>query len=142
MVTTMKNSIDVHVEFDFKGESYSPSSTIDLDKLVENNQSFPSLYSVLANENGIDTYSYLYEVMQQTEIQFTSAQGLAAEFLNDGVFDEQAFVAEWHANKVIQLLQPIAKRELDIEDLAQYPGLKTALIQAYNLGKCADSAES
>ena len=142
MVNMMKNTIDARVEFDFKGESYSPSATIDLDKLLESNRSFPSIHDILAAENHIDTYSYLYEVMQQTEIQFENARGIAAEFLHDGIFDHDAFVAKWHANSVLQLLQPIAKRELGIDDLEQHAGLKNALIQAYNLGKHADTAES
>lgn len=142
MVNTMKNTIDVHVEFDFKGESYSPSATIDLDSFLESNRSFPLCHAILADENGIDTYSYLYEAMQQTEIQFDNAQGLAAEFLKDGIFDEAAFIAKWHANRAVQLLQPIVKRELGIDDLEQHAGLKNALIQAYELGKCAGGSES
>lgn len=142
MVNTMKNTIDVHVEFDFKGESYSPSATIDLDSFLESNCSFPSYHAILADENDIDTYSYLYEAMQQAEIQFEHAQGLAAEFLQDGMFDEVAFTAKWHTNRVIQLLQPIAKRELGIDDLERHAGLRNALIQAYDLGKLEGKAES
>jgi hypothetical protein len=71
----MKNSIDVHVEFSFKGEDYSLTSNIDLDQFMENGSSFPSFHAILARDNKIDTYSYLYEVMLETGIRFANAQG-------------------------------------------------------------------
>lgn len=131
----MKNSIDAHIEFSFKGESYSLTSTIDLNHLLEHHDSFPSLHTILAHEHGIDTYSYLYEVMQETEIEFKNAQGIAANFLSDDDFDQAAFAANWQDLRALTLLQPIALRELGIADLNQHQGLKNALVQAYNLGK-------
>lgn len=131
----MKNSIDAQIEFSFKGETYSLSSNIDLDELMEREQSFPSFHAVLARDNNIDTYSYLYEVMLETEIRFENAQGLAADFSSDGDFNLEAFIAAWQDNKVLVQLKPIAARELGITDLDQHQGLKNALVQAYNLGK-------
>jgi hypothetical protein len=131
----MKNSIEAHIEFSFKGETYSLTANIDLDQLMERNHSFPSFHAILARENNIDTYSYLYEVMLETEIRFDHAQGFAADFLNDGHFNQESFIAAWQEDGALALLQPIAKRELGIEDLEQHQGLKNALVQAYNLGK-------
>jgi len=131
----MKNSIDAHIEFSFKGETYSLSSNIDLDEFMEHEHSFPSFHARLARDNQIDTYSYLYEVMLETEIRFDHAQGLAADFLSDGDFNQKAFIAAWQENSVLALLQPIAMRELGIANLDLHQGLKNALVQAYNLGK-------
>jgi hypothetical protein len=131
----MKNSIDAQIEFSFKGETYSLSSSIDLDELIELEQSFPSFHAILARDNNIDTYSYLYEVMLETEIRFDHAQGIAADFLRDGDFNREAFMAAWQENRTLDLLQPIAARELGIADLDQHQGLKNALVQAYKLGR-------
>ncbi|TAN71957.1 MAG: hypothetical protein EPN14_11070 [Gallionella sp.] len=136
----MKSTIDAHIEFSFKGETYSLSSTINLDHLLAHHDAFPSLHAILAHEHGIDTYSHLYEVMQETEIEFNNAQGIAANFLADGDFDQAAFAANWQDLRALILLQPIAMRELGIADLDQHQALKNALVQAYNLGKRASNA--
>lgn len=130
----MKNHIDAHIEFSFKGQTYSLTSDIDLDQIMEREHEFPPFHAILAKEHGIDTYSYLYEVMQETEIEFQNAQGIAARFFNDGVFDYAGFSSAWQECKVLALLQPIAMLELGIADLEQHPGLKSALVQAYRLG--------
>mgnify|MGYP003385078177 CR=1 FL=1 len=131
----MKNSIDAQVEFSFKGENYSLSSTLDLDQLLAQHDSLPDIHAFLAKEHDIDTYSYLYEVMQEAEIEFENAQGIAADFLSDGNFNQTEYTTAWRGNSVLALLQPIATRELGIADLKQHQGLKNALLQAYNLGK-------
>jgi hypothetical protein len=133
----MKNSIDVHVEFSFKGEDYSLTSNIDLDQFMENGSSFPSFHAILARDNKIDTYSYLYEVMLETGIRFANAQGIAANFLSGEDFDQEGFTTSWQENRILGLLQPIATRELGITDLNQHQSLKIALVQAYKLGKRA-----
>lgn len=131
----MKNSIDARVEFSFKGETYDLVSRIDLDELLSQHDGFPLLYDRLAREHHIDTISYLYEVMLETEIEFSHAQGIAADFLHDGFFDAESFSRHWQEQQVVKLLQPIAKRELNIDDLTQREDIKNALVQAYKLGR-------
>lgn len=131
----MKNSIDAHVEFSFKGESYSLLTTIELDEFPEPEASRPSLHAILARKHGIDTYSYLYEVMEEEEIRFDNPQGLADEFFTDGEFDLEAFIARKQELKTLGQLQAIATQQLAIDDLEQHPELKKALFQAYNLGR-------
>lgn len=134
LANKMKNSIDAHVEFSFKGETYAPFAAIDLDDLLEHHGSLPQIHALLAEKHGIDTYSYLYEVMQETEIVFDNAQGLAAQFLINGEFDMEAFTARWQENRILGLLQAVALRELGVDHLDQHPALKNALFQAYRLG--------
>ncbi len=136
----MKNSIDAHVEFSFKGETYSLFATIELDDFLEPDASRQSLHAILAKKNGVDTYSYLYEVMQQEDIRFDNAHGLATDFLTDGEFDLEAFVARGQELKTLGLLQAIATRELGIDDLGQHRELENALFQAYKLGRNAGAA--
>lgn len=128
------NRIDAHIEFSFKGESYDLSSTLDLDRVLEKYLTLPSLHIVLAVEHGIDTYSYLYEVMQEEEIRFDNAQGMAADFLADGVFDLEGYTAHWGESHRIAPLQIIAQQEMGIEDLDRHPQLRNALLRAYQLG--------
>lgn len=136
----MKNSIDARVTFSFKGEEYSPSATIDLDDCLQQLGSLPPLHSVLAKANGIDTYSYLYEVMEMSEIYFENPQGIAVGCVTDGRFDQKAFELKWRESLVLTSLQSIAERELGVQDLEQQPDLKRALLQAYTLG--AEAGES
>jgi hypothetical protein len=135
----MKNSIDAHIDFSFKGETYSLFSTIDLSEFLEPGASLPSVHAILARMHGIDTYSYLYEVMLEEEIHFDNAQGLAADCLADGTFDLEAFFTGARKKKTLDLLQAIATSELGIDDLEQHPALKNALLQSYRLGNPAES---
>jgi len=136
----MKSSIDARVTFSFKGEVYSPSSTLDLDACLERYGTLPSIHTLLANANGIDTYSYLYEVMEQAEIHFDNARGIAAECLKNGFFDVERFELKWRESRVLAPLQAIAEREMGVADLEQRAELKRALLQAYALGKEAGAS--
>ncbi len=133
----MNNTIDAWVEFSFKGVFYAPKSTIDLDRYLEKRSSLPPLHGILAAENGIDTYSYLYEVMEQAEIQFDNPRGLAAACMVDGHFDIPALERRWWEHRVLELLQPLAGQVLGGGDLEQNPALKQALLSAYELGRQA-----
>lgn len=131
----MKNRIDVRVEFSFKGEVFSPSATINLDAMVENDGGLTGIYALLARENNIDTYSYLYEVMQASDLRFNNPVGLAESCFIDGSFDLSKFKQFSNQETILAILRPIAKKYLDIDDLDQQPGLKSALIESYNAGK-------
>lgn len=132
--TQTANRIDAHIEFSFRGESYDLSSTLDLDRVLEKYLTLPSLHLVLAVEHGIDTYSYLYEVMLEEGIRFDNAQGMAVDFMKDGVFDLEGYTAHWGESHRIAPLQIIAQQEMGIEDLERHPQLKSALLRAYQLG--------
>lgn len=131
------NRIDIGVDFSFKGENYELSSTLELDRLLlkpDLLESEEPFHEILAAEHGIDTYSYLYEVMLVEEIRFGNAHGFAADFLSDGEFDLSGFYAKWEETRVLQSLQTIARDGMNIDDLEQHPQLKNALLRAYRLG--------
>jgi hypothetical protein len=130
-----KNTIEASVSFSFKGEDYSYSSCIDLDQLLSLHDSLPSIHAVLARQHAIDTYSYLYEVMLEAEIEFASPEGYAADYMIDGEFDLNSLAYNWLTAKAMAQVIPIAQKELGIDDLRQHSALCRALVDAYLLGK-------
>lgn len=129
------NSIDMRVEFSFKGETYDLRSRLELDTHLSRYGHLPDdLYELMAIEHQIDPISYLYEVMQVEQILFSNPQGFAADFLHGDDFDLDGFAAHWHKHQITLLVSPIAKRYLGIDDLEQQPALRDALVQAYRLG--------
>ncbi len=128
------NSIKVAVEFSFKGESYALSAVVDFDEMLSKYDTMPSFHAILARKNDIDTYSYLYEVMEEADLEFSDATGLASQFLEEGRFDSEGFSGAWRESRVLDLLRPVAKRILDI-DLDSDPKLREAMLEAYRLGK-------
>lgn len=131
----MNNHITASVEFYFKGEKISASIKLDLDHHMQTTGKLPALYSSLAREINLDLYSYEYETMQTETILFSNATGLAAEHLNEQLFDFDAFKITWSETQLLEKLQTIAQNHLAIEDLEQQPDLKKALTEAFHLGK-------
>ncbi len=130
----MKSGIKAEVEFSFKGENYALSSHVDLDEMLSRFDILPSFHAIIAKNNDIDTYSYLYEVMLEADLGFSDATGLASGFLKDGRFDMEGFSEKWKEDRVLNLLRPIAKRIMDA-DLDSDPMLREAMMEAYRLGK-------
>lgn len=131
----MANRIDASVEFSFKGETHSPSAAIDLDAAMNGDGHLTDLHRTIAQANGIDTYSYLYEVMESHDILFANATGMAAEFLVGGHFDTAAFEQRWQTERKLSVLRPIAKRHLAVDALEQHPDVMAALLDAYDAGR-------
>lgn len=129
----MNNSIRVSAVYSFKGETFSPSVVIDLDALVEQAE-LPDFHAVLARQTGLDPYSYAFEVMQEAQLHFSEASGLAAAYLHDDHFDFTGFAAAVRHQRIMPQLQDIAARVLEIHDLDEHPALREALLQAYLLG--------
>ena len=130
----MSNSIRVSLVFSFKGETLSPSAVLDLDALASL-ETAPDFHSLLARQAGIDTYSYAFEVMQQAELHFSEASGLAVAYLHDDRFDFTGFAAAYRQSGPSYHLQEIASRVLAIDNLDDHPEIREALLQAYQLGQ-------
>jgi len=130
----MKNTIKAQVDFSFRGETYHPSIELDLDQFVAQNSDFTTLHQTIAQANNIDTYSYLFEVMEATPIQFSDATGLAADYLQDNQFDFAGFSQALKDKQLSQALNSIAQKTLNTDDIDKQPELKAALIAAYQLG--------
>jgi hypothetical protein len=130
----MKDSIVARVEFSFRGQDYELESVLDLREVMRKYLELPTFHRVLAMQHGIDTYSYLYEVMLEEPIQLSHPQGLAAEFLRDGEFDIAGYIARLGESESLDALRVIASTEMGVEDLDAQPKLKAALMRAYQLG--------
>lgn len=136
---TENNRIDIRLEFDFKGEHFTPTASIDLDEYICHEAGLPQFHQILAKRNNIDLMSYHYEIMLEEEVLVTGAQGFVSDFVTDGRLDEAGFLQAWHEQKVLEQLQVIAQQHLAIDDLEENPQLKKALVAAFALGKAAQA---
>lgn len=101
----MKNIITASIEFSFKGETFTPRITIELDEHLKANGSLlDNLYSIIATENNIGLYLYEYEMMQAEAIQFCHVEGFVEDYITDGILDFNAFETAWHENYAISKL--------------------------------------
>lgn len=130
----MKNSIRVSTTFSFKGETFSPSLVLDLDRLGSDEE-IPPYHDLLAQSAGIDTYSYAFEVMQMAEVTFSEATGIAVDYLNDHAFDWKGYRDNASRLKLVNQLECIAQEVLGIDRLADHPEIEQALMSAYELGR-------
>ncbi|MES9845740.1 MAG: hypothetical protein ABW162_06500 [Candidatus Sedimenticola sp. PURPLELP] len=131
----LKSSIEARIDFSYKGENYALSAKVDLDGMMSGSGAIHDLHRLLAMESKVDTYSYMYEVMEMQEVTFDNAEGLATECLTGGSFDIPKFEQLWKEHAVVTILAPIAKSCLGVDDLEQSPDLKAALVAAYEAGK-------
>ena len=130
----MKNSVTATIEFYFKGERFTPSITLDLDKHLQANSCLPNFYSLIAIDNNIDLYSYEYEMMLAEQISITDAQGLVKEYIADGILDTKAFESAWQEHKALQDIQSIVEKNMGINDLQQHPEFEKTLLEVYKSG--------
>ncbi|NOT17998.1 MAG: hypothetical protein HOP20_08045 [Sulfuriferula sp.] len=129
----MKNTVNVHAEFDYQGVSHTPKMTLDLDVNVKTLEDAAAIAVLLAKANHIDSYSYQYEILLDSRLVYSDATGLAVGFLHDGEFDFAGFLAASSENHIVTKLQKIAQAVLGVSDLSAQPLLKQALLQAYHL---------
>jgi len=123
----MKNIIKIYVEFDFKGRSFRPTATIDLDMQMERHGEIPAFHSLLARENGIDLYSYELEVMETAPVMVSHAEGMAEKFVQQNKqFDLNGFKEEWQNCKVHQRIEAITQQHSSVEE---------TLFAVYQLGR-------
>lgn len=130
----MKNSIVVTIPFSFKGEEFAPSSVINLDQFCEQGHKREALHQYVATKNKIDMYSYEYDVVESSTLQFSEPTGLATLFYKDGQFDLEAYKIHAEEVQLMMVLQDIALDVMGIADLEKHPDLKEALLRAYRKG--------
>jgi hypothetical protein len=131
----MKNTVEVYTEFDYQGVTLKPTMTLDLDAHIQSLEDIAAIPVLLARANQIDSYSYQYEVLLDSQLSYSHAQGLATEFLRDGEFDFAGFLAVHGMDNVMCKLQKIAQDTLGISELSAHQQLQQALLQAYQLDR-------
>ena len=131
----MKNRVRVSATFSFRGETYHPELVLDLDELPPESLEPEAIYPMLAAANGIDPYSYEYEVLEVTPLEFDQPEGVVADHLHDDRLDFPALRQALVEARLRNRLEKIAREHLGIEKLEEIPGLEAALRAAWELGK-------
>ncbi len=131
------NTITARVAFSFQGASYELETSIDLDRCLD--EEAPNFHLLLARTSGIDPYSYLYEVLESYEIEFSQPTGVAVHSCDAGAFDWHRFQQDARETADLQVVGQIAERLLGVSDLDARADLKAALLAAYRAGKEAGS---
>lgn len=129
------NTVRARLAFSFKGETYELDSVIDLDRYLGEPGVTPDFHLHLAQAAGIDPYSYLYEVLEAHEIEFSDATGVAVRSCRDGWFDWTQFEQDRYEEQDWQVVRAIAERIMAARDLDADSDLKAALLAAYRAGK-------
>ncbi|OOZ40451.1 hypothetical protein BOW53_07715 [Solemya pervernicosa gill symbiont] len=137
----MKNSATATVHFYFKGEKFEPSIEVDFDKIIAMHGVIPALYTTIAKRNGIDSYSYEYEMMEAEPVTYSNATGVVTDFISEGQLDTEGFIAAWYEQRLMEKLATIAKQHLEIDNLEEQAALKAALSEAYRLGRAETSRD-
>jgi len=131
------NTVRARMAFSFRGETYALEASIDLDPYIGEAGEEPNFPLLLAKASGIDPYSYLYEVLESHEIEFSEATGIAARCCHDGAFDWPRFLRDVREESDLRVARLIAERALGVPDLDGRADLKAALLAAYRAGKAA-----
>ncbi len=123
------------INFDFRGERFTPSIVVDLHTMMKEKQPLNYLYVPLGTSIGLDAYRYEYDVMILEEIVFSDPTGLATDFVADGILDFVGFSEAWQQQQIVSIIQPIAKQHLNLSDLMQHPDIQKAMIESYKAGQ-------
>lgn len=129
------NTVRARLSFSFKGETYDLDAVIDLDRAVGDAEGAPDFHRLLAQAAGIDSYSYLYEVLESHDIEFSGATGTAACCCRDGGFDWIQFTRARGDERDWQAASAAAEAIMGARDWDAEPLLKAALLAAYRAGK-------
>ena len=129
------DSVHAGVSFSFKGETHRIEATLDLARHLSAGAAGPDFHLLLAQAGGIDPYSYLYEVLESSAIDFSRATGGAAPCCRDGLFDWGCYWSQAQKDRDAAVLSAIAARHLGVTDLTRRPDLQAALRAAYQAGQ-------
>jgi len=129
------NTVRARLALSFKGETYELDSVIDLDGCLGEPGAAPDFHRLLAQAAGIDPYSYLYEVLEAHDIEFSDASGAAVRSCRDGRFDWAQFEQDRREERDWQVVRAIAEKMLTARVLDADPDLKAALLAVYRAGK-------
>ncbi len=129
----MANKVKVSAEFSYQGQVYALTVNLDLDDFDAVDNIHDLILIKLAKAHQIDTYSYQFEVLQQSALKFEQAEGLVADYIDNDCLDYAAFKKAQKEALIFKKIAKIAKIHLDINDLNTHPKLKQALIECYLL---------
>ncbi|BAO45458.1 hypothetical protein [Thiolapillus brandeum] len=131
----MSNSVRVSATFSFRGQLLEPEMHLDLDQALEQGMKPESLYALLGRRNGIDPYSYEYEMLEAEPLVFDQPEGIAGNFVNNGQLDWEGLEKAWKEANLIENLSRIARTYMDIRELDDVPGLRETLLAVHQNAK-------
>jgi hypothetical protein len=136
----MNNTVRARTEFSYQAKTHALECVIDLDGCTTAEGEAPDFHLMLARAHGIDPYSYLYEVLETQDIEFSEPTGLAAGCCRDGGFDWASFVQTRGEERDRAAVRRVATEVLGIADLDARPDLAAAMLAAYRAGRNERSA--
>lgn len=101
---------------------------------MQSTSCMPALYPLIASENNIDLYSYEYEIMQAETVIISHADGLVANYVENGILDIEAFELAWKEQQIHTTIRHIVEQHKLAHVLQQYPEIETTLIEIYKSG--------
>ncbi len=135
------DKVTAHLSFDYRGQSHEMSAELVLaDCLWSSADGVLDAPRLIADANGVDVWSYEFEIMQQSEVWFDDAQGLASVFVQDGRFDAAGYRAAWQ-QQVDAMLSP-EWHALIAGNADWHVRLQQAIRQAWLQGYAAGRADA
>ena len=130
----MSHDTTITLEFSFKGNTYKPSLSIDLEKWMRDGGNPDQLHHLLAESIGFGPYSHEYAVLMMSEIEFSSDDEWVEQFIDQGRLDLNACKAAWHEQQESNAVIRIAEKHLSSDQLKD-PAIRQALIACYRSGQ-------
>ena len=137
MNTEIRNSIIASLQFDFRGQTFTPSIEVNLDQFMLRQHGIHELYDMLGASIGLDSYRHEYDVMVLQDICFSEPVGLVSAFVEAGRLDFKGFNNAWQESEIMKIIRPVALKHLAITDLDQHPDIRNALMESYRSGQVA-----
>lgn len=130
----MQTTITVSLSYDYRGETFTHSAQLPLPLYIENIETFfRSIPQTIADKNQLDTFTYQFELMENSPIEVIAVESRIEKSLPDLPIGVEDFLEHYTQINSEAYLQMIAD-EYDI-DLQSNPRLAKALEAAYTLGK-------
>lgn len=129
----MSHTLLAQVQYSFKGKVISCQASFPVERVIKsllhNEEEY--LYRIIAQVNQLDTYSYEFEAMCAQDLSFSS--DTLSDFIQDGVFDIQAYQRAEIQLFDMQLLS-MAQQHIQHPHVLNDPQLLNALKAAYQAG--------
>lgn len=110
-------------------------SFVNIADVILHEDFYRSIYLKLAQDNGIDVYSYQFEVMLDQDIYFSQAQGCARGCLKNGELNIDKLRQNFQQMSSEQVVQSIVNKYLSSDESTDR--VKKAMLEAFQLGRAS-----
>ena len=132
----MSAILHAQIDTSFRGEDLHLKGELDLDKLHYDPEEPIKVYHHIATQNGIDSMSYLYEVIEMEPVHYSSEHPRIQAFISeDGChFDWAGYEEDKKLQHAEKATERLLNHYFNESQQAADPNLKKALQAAYLLG--------